>query len=44
MGAVIRSVRSLPTGGARVAFHLAFEVEGAARPAAVADVVYVYLP
>ena len=31
-------------GGMRAVFHLVFEVEGAAKPAAVADVVYAYFP
>ena len=44
MGAEIRSVRSLPGGGVRVAFQLRFEVEGSEKPACTASVNYVYLP
>jgi len=40
----IQHARSLPGGGLRVAFRLVFEVEGAAKPACTANVVYVYYP
>jgi acyl dehydratase len=41
--AQLKDVREMPGGaGARVTYALTFEVEGAAKPACVADVVYVY--
>jgi len=40
----IKHVRQLPQGGVRVAFQLTFEVEGNAKPACTAEVVYLYLP
>lgn len=44
LAANVKHVRRLPRGGARVVFHLVVEAEGAPKPAAVADVVYAYLP
>ena len=42
LSATIKSVRDLPTGGSRVAFGIAVEVEGAAKHALTATVVYLY--
>jgi acyl dehydratase len=43
LAATLKDVREMPGGaGARVTYALTFEVEGAAKPACVADVVYVY--
>jgi acyl dehydratase len=44
LAASVKHVRRLPGGGVRVVFHLVFEAEGTAKPAAVADVVYAYFP
>jgi acyl dehydratase len=40
--AEIKDVREMPGNGARVTFGLTFEVEGQAKPACVADAIYVY--
>ena len=40
--AKIKSYRDLPSGGARVAFAVTMEVEGAAKPALNGTVVYAY--
>ena len=42
LGATIKSVRDLPTGGSRVAFGISVEVEGATKPALGGTVVYLY--
>jgi acyl dehydratase len=43
LSAQIKDVREMPGGsGARVTFALTFEVEGGAKPACVAEAVYVY--
>ncbi len=42
MGAEIKSARDVPGGGVRVTFALRFEVEGASKPACLANVNYVY--
>jgi hypothetical protein len=39
---VIKNVRNIAGGGARVTLSLRWEVEGARRPVCTADVVYVY--
>ena len=44
LGATIKSVRDLPSSGSRVAFAITVEVEGAARPALLGRVVYLYFP
>jgi acyl dehydratase len=44
MSGSIMHTRALPGGGLRVVFRLVFEVEGAAKPACTADVVYLYYP
>jgi acyl dehydratase len=44
MRAEIKSARALPGGRVRVVFGLRFEVEGSARPACTANVIYVYMP
>ena len=44
MAAEVKDVRELPGGGARATFGLSFEVEGQAKPACVADAIYVYYP
>ena len=44
LAASVKHTRRLPHGGVRVVFHLVFEAEGAAKPAAVADVIYAYFP
>lgn len=44
MSAEIKDVRDLPGGGARATIGLSFEVEGQAKPACVADAIYVYYP
>ena len=44
MGAELRDARELPRGGVRAAFSLRFEVEGSAKPACIANVIYVYFP
>ncbi len=44
LGAEIKHVRDMPSGGARVVLSLRVEVEGATRPACTADAVYVYFP
>jgi acyl dehydratase len=40
----ILGVRSVPRGAARLSMGLRWELEGAARPACTAEVVYVYYP
>ena len=40
----ITHARSLPGGGLRVVLRMAFEVEGAVKPACTARVVYLYYP
>jgi len=42
--AELKDVRDMPGGGARVTFGLVFEIEGGAKPACVADAIYVYYP
>ncbi|HBZ69574.1 MAG TPA: dehydratase [Deltaproteobacteria bacterium] len=42
--AELKDVRDMPGGGARATFGLVFEVEGGAKPACVADAIYVYYP
>ncbi len=42
MSAELKDARDLPTGGVRVVFALRFEVEGHAKPACIANVIYVY--
>jgi acyl dehydratase len=42
LGGVIKNVRNIAGGGARVTLSLRWEVEGARRPVCTADVVYVY--
>ena len=44
LAAEIANVRNVPGGAVRVAFRLRFEVEGSARPACTATVVYLYYP
>jgi acyl dehydratase len=44
LAAMIKGVRDLPTGGARVVIELSFEVEGATKAALTGRVVYVYFP
>ncbi len=44
LGATIKSVRDLPSGGSRVALAVTMEVEGSARPALTGRVVYLYFP
>jgi acyl dehydratase len=44
LAASVKHTRQLPGGGVRVVYHLVFEAEASAKPAAVADVVYAYLP
>ncbi len=44
LSAVIKNVRNMPNGAARVTLGLAFELEGARRPACVGDAIYVYFP
>lgn len=44
MSAEIKDVRDLPGGGARATIGLSFEIEGQAKPACVADAIYVYYP
>jgi acyl dehydratase len=44
LAAEIANVRNVPGGAVRVAFRLRFEVEGGARPACNATVVYLYSP
>jgi acyl dehydratase len=44
LAASIKHSRDLPGGGVRVVIHLIFEVDGSSKPAATADVVFVYLP
>lgn len=40
----IKDVREMPGGGARVTIGMTFEVEGGAKPACVADAIYIYYP
>lgn len=42
--ASIKDARSVPKGGVRVTFAVRFEVEGASKPALLANVNYVYFP
>lgn len=44
MSGSITHARSLPGSGLRVVLRLVFEVEGSAKPACTASVVYVYYP
>ena len=44
MKAVIKDARDVPNGGIRVTFAVRFEVEGASKPALLANVNYVYYP
>jgi len=44
LSAEIKKVREMPTGGAHVTKALRIEVEGAPKPACVADAIYVYFP
>jgi acyl dehydratase len=44
LGAEIKNVRDLPTGGSRVVLAITVEVEGAAKPALTGRVVYLYFP
>lgn len=44
MAAELKDVRDMPGGGARVTFGMVFEVEGGAKPACIADAIYVYYP
>ncbi|MBS1104670.1 MAG: putative enoyl-CoA hydratase 1 [Deltaproteobacteria bacterium] len=44
MSAEMKDVRDMPGGGARVTFGMVFEVEGGAKPACIADAIYVYYP
>lgn len=44
MAAELKDVRDMPGGGARVTFGMIFEVEGGAKPACIADAIYVYYP
>ena len=44
LSAMVKHVRDMPRGGARVTMGLTVEVEGQARAACVADAVYVYFP
>ena len=44
MAVELKDVRELPGGGARATFGLSFELEGQAKPACVADAIYVYYP
>jgi acyl dehydratase len=44
MKAEIKDTRDLPAGGVRVTFAVRFEVEGAPKPALLANVNYVYFP
>jgi acyl dehydratase len=44
LGAEIKNVRDLPTGGSRVVFAITIEVEGVPKPALTGRVVYLYFP
>ncbi len=44
LAAEIANVRNVPGGAVRVAFQLRIDVEGGARPACTATVVYLYTP
>jgi acyl dehydratase len=44
LSAQIKHTRNLPRSGVRVVIHLEFDVEGSAKPACIADVIYVYYP
>ena len=44
MWAELKDARDLPRDGVRTTFGLRFEVEGASKPACIANVTYVYLP
>ena len=44
MKAEIKDARDVPNGGVRVTFAVRFEVEGASKPALLANVNYVYFP
>lgn len=44
LAAVIKSVRKLKGGAARLCLSIRFELEGAARPACTGELVYVYFP
>jgi len=42
--AKIKHTRQMPRGGVRIVFHLVFEAEGMAKPACIADAIFVYFP
>ena len=44
MKAEIKDARDVPKGGVRITFAVRFEVEGASKPALLANVNYVYFP
>jgi acyl dehydratase len=44
LAATIKSVRSLPRGGSRVAFEINMEAETAPKPALTGRIVYLYFP
>jgi acyl dehydratase len=44
LSAMVKNVRNLPSGGARVSFALTFEVEGQTKAACTADAVFAYFP
>lgn len=41
---VLKEVQVLTAGAAQAVYHLSFEVEGAAKPACVADLIFRYYP
>lgn len=44
LSAELKDVRDMPGGGVRATFGLTFELEGGAKPACVADALFVYYP
>ena len=44
LSAVIKNVRNMPNGAARVTLGLSIDLEGARRPACVGEAIYVYFP
>jgi acyl dehydratase len=44
MSALIKSVRKIPGGGARVSIAVTIEVEGGSKPACTAHAIYAYFP
>lgn len=44
LSALIKHVRNVPGGGARVTISLTFNIEGTTRPCCTADAIYVYFP